>query len=227
MSEIFIFRYISCEGPGYLARYLQRRDHSYRIIKIDRGASIPNSIDSVSGLVFMGGPMSVNDDLPWITPTLELIRAAHARSVPILGHCLGGQLVAKALGAVVDASPQKEIGWHPVRCRTPFPRLEPEVEVFHWHGETFALPTGAQHLFESAVCPNQGFRIGNTLALQFHVEMLADMVPAWAEKYAQEIDRPSATIHSYRQLTRDLDQRIAKLHLVADAIYDVWSESIR
>lgn len=177
------------------------------------------------GLVFMGGPMSVNDDLPWIEPTLDLVRAAHARSVPVLGHCLGGQLVAKALGASVAANPRKEIGWFPVRCRAPFPRLDEKFDAFHWHGETFTLPVGAQHLFESDACPNQGFRIGNTLALQFHVEMLANMVPAWAQKYAGEIAKPTATVQGFDAMTRHLDQHIAELHRVADAIYDVWSES--
>ncbi len=169
--------------------------------------------------------MSVNDSLPWIEPTLELIRAAHARSVPVLGHCLGGQLVAKALGASVSAAPLKEIGWFPVRCRVPFPRLAEKIEVFHWHGETFTLPVGAQHLFESDACPNQGFRIGNTLGLQFHVEMLADMVPMWAKQYAEEIAKPTATVQGFEAITRHLDKRVAKLHRVADAIYDVWSES--
>ncbi len=173
----------------------------------------------------MGGPMSVNDDLPWIEPTLELIRAAHARSVPILGHCLGGQLVATALGASVHANPQNEIGWFPVRSRTSFPSLAEEFEVFHWHGETFTLPAGTQHLFENDACPNQGFRIANTLALQFHVELLADMVPEWAKQYADEIAKPTATVQGYEALTRDLDQRIKKLHRVADAIYGVWSQA--
>ncbi len=168
--------------------------------------------------------MSVNDDLPWIGPTLELIATAHARSVPVLGHCLGGQLVAKALGASVGAGPCKEIGWFPVRCRVPFPPLADKTEVFHWHGETFTLPIEAQHLFESDACPNQGFRVGNTLALQFHVEMLADMVPVWATQYADEIAEPTATIQGFDAMTRNLDLRITNLHRVADAIYDVWSK---
>jgi GMP synthase-like glutamine amidotransferase len=176
-------------------------------------------------LVFMGGPMSVNDDLSWIEPTLDLIRAAHARSVPVLGHCLGGQLIAKALGATVSPNPRKEIGWFPVRCRTPFPGLGGQFEAFHWHGETFSLPAGAQHLFESDTCRNQGFRIGNTLALQFHVEMRADMVPVWAKQYAAEIATPTETVQDIDAITRHLDRRIEKLNRVADAIYDAWSEA--
>jgi GMP synthase-like glutamine amidotransferase len=202
---------------------LQQKDYRFQIIKIDQGASVPNIIDRAQGLVFMGGPMSVNDDLPWITPTLELIRTAHAHSVPILGHCLGGQIIAKALGSSVGANPLKEIGWFPVRCRASFPSLAEEIEVFHWHGETFTLPDGVQHLFESDACHNQGFRVGNTMALQFHAEMLADMVPVWANHYAEEIAKPTATVQGFDAMTRDLDQRIAQLHRVADAIYDVWS----
>lgn len=227
MSNILIFKYVSCEGPGYLGQYLQRHGYGYRIVKIDETASVPNSIAGASGLVFMGGPMSVNDNLPWIGPTLELIRAAHAQSVPVLGHCLGGQLIAKALGASVGTSPVNEIGWFPVRCRAPFPTLPEEIEVFHWHGETFSLPVGAQHLFESDACPNQGFQIANTLALQFHVEMLAEMIPVWAKQYADEIATPTATVQGFDAMALDLEQRIAKLHRVANAIYDVWTKPFR
>ncbi len=114
MKEIAIFRHAASEGPGYLAEFLARRGRPHRLIRIDRHDPLPSSIAGFSALVFMGGPMSVNDDLPWIPPVLESIRRAVAADLPVLGHCLGGQLISKALGGGVTRNPVKEIGWLPV-----------------------------------------------------------------------------------------------------------------
>jgi GMP synthase-like glutamine amidotransferase len=97
MKPVAIFRHIPIEGPGYFATFLDNNHIPWRLIKIDAGEKPPASIDEFSGLVFMGGTMSVNDDLPWIGQELSLIRQAVAADVPVLGHCLGGQLMAKAL----------------------------------------------------------------------------------------------------------------------------------
>src|ERR1700704_5819958 len=111
MKPVAIFRHAATEGPGYFATYLNRHNVSWRLVKIDEGEAFSGRPGEYSGLVFMGGPMSVNDDLPWIAPALALIRAAVAHEVPVLGHCLGGQLIAKALGGEVGRNPVKEIGW--------------------------------------------------------------------------------------------------------------------
>jgi len=105
MKPVAIFRHSPTEGPGYFATYLDSRDLPWRLLEIDRGQAVPTRTENFSGLVFMGGPMSVNDDLPWIAPVLELIRRAVAADVPVLGHCLGGQLMSKArvMESPVDA----------------------------------------------------------------------------------------------------------------------------
>src|SRR5437867_6188778 len=115
MKPVAIFRHFVTEGPGYFATYLDRSGVPWKLIKLDQGEAVPLSSESFRGLVFMGGPMSVNDDLPWIRPVLDLIRDAVARDVPALGHCLGGQLMAKALGGHVAPAPVKEIGWGKVK----------------------------------------------------------------------------------------------------------------
>ncbi|MDH3637341.1 MAG: type 1 glutamine amidotransferase [Gammaproteobacteria bacterium] len=224
MSPILIFRHIACEGPGYLGQYLDRRHLPYRVVKVDSGESIPPSIDRVGGLVFMGGPMSVNDSLPWIDACLELIRVAHDRRLPVLGHCLGSQLIAAALGGTVGANPVKEIGWLPVRRCTGVDHgvLPRQFDAFHWHSETFTLPAGAIHLFKSDACRHQGFQIGNTLALQFHIEIQKDMVGEWADLYANDLRDPGDTVQSRSELTRDLDARITAVNRIADAVYDHW-----
>ena len=101
MKPVAIFRHSPTEGPGYFATYLETHRLPWRLVAVDEGEKVPTRAGHFSGLVFMGGPMSVNDDLPWITPVLDLIRDGVASQVPVLGHCLGGQLMSKALGGSV------------------------------------------------------------------------------------------------------------------------------
>jgi GMP synthase-like glutamine amidotransferase len=180
----------------------------------------------------MGGPMSVNDPLPWIGQELELIRQAQAVDLPVLGHCLGGQLICKALGGDVTRNPVKEIGWHPVRRRNNataqrwLQGLPEETTLFHWHGETFSIPAGAECILESAHCANQAFVLGNTLALQCHVEMLAPMVGEWAQLYRQELESPGPAIQTAAQMAEDLDARIRGAQQVANVLYTRWLQPL-
>src|SRR5262245_55774807 len=111
MKPVAIFRHLAAEGPGHFVTYLTRRNVPWRLVRIDEGEAVPGDPAGFSGLVFMGGPMSANDRLPWIDEILALIRAAVASDVPVLGHCLGAQLMAKALGGEVTRNAVKEIGW--------------------------------------------------------------------------------------------------------------------
>ncbi|MBT8419921.1 MAG: type 1 glutamine amidotransferase, partial [Gammaproteobacteria bacterium] len=113
-KPILVFRHIACEGPGYLGEVLDRKGIPYRLIRVDQGEEIPRLLNNTSALVFMGGPMSANDPLPWIEEEITLIQTAAKKKIPVLGHCLGGQLISKALGGSVTRNPVKEIGWHPV-----------------------------------------------------------------------------------------------------------------
>jgi GMP synthase-like glutamine amidotransferase len=232
VKPIRIFRHVACEGPGYLAELLEERQIPYELVCIDQGEAVPTHIQGVSALVFMGGPMSVNDNLSWIGHELDVIRRAVAQDMPILGHCLGGQLIAKALGAEVSANPVKEIGWLPVQKAA-----TPEAEdwlgditdnnlLFHWHGETFGLPNGAAHILKSKNCLNQGFVTGNTLALQCHVEMTADMVREWSSLYEDELASPSETVQSRQVMTQDLDNKVTMLQGVAKQLYQRWLQPL-
>src|SRR5262245_23378911 len=115
MRPIAIFRYSPSEGPGYFADYLEARGRLWRIVRIDQGEGVPDDPRAFGGLVLMGGPMSVNDDLAWIPPTLGLVHRAVDAGVPCLDHCLNDQLMSKALGNAVTRNPVKEIGWNAVR----------------------------------------------------------------------------------------------------------------
>ena len=228
MRPLTIFRHIACEGPGYLADVLERHAVPWRLVRVDEGEGIPDTLDDSSGLVFMGGPMSVNDPLPWIEQEMRLIRMAQAANFPVLGHCLGGQLISKALGGTISANPVREIGWHSVRkCDTPaaaswLAGLPDETILFHWHGETFSLPEDAELILENDNCTHQAFALGNTLALQCHVEMLTPMVSEWATLYAHELEETGSTVQSAEQMTTDLPARINAAQQFADQLYRRW-----
>jgi len=232
MKPLYIFRHIDCEGPGYLAAVLARHNLPWQLIAIDAGDAVPDSIGHCAGLVFMGGSMSVNDPLPWIGRELDLIRQAQAVDMPVLGHCLGGQLVSKALGGEITRNPVKEIGWHPVRrCADATAQrwlhgLPDAATLFHWHGETFSIPAGAECILASEHCAHQAFAIGNTLALQCHVEMLAPMVGEWAQRYRHELESPGPAVQSTAQMTHDLDARIRGAQQVADMLYERWLQPL-
>ncbi len=234
-KEILIFRHFTSEGPGYFAEFLDQRGIPHRTIKIDQGEPVPESIADIPGLVFMGGPMSVNDSLPWISKVLRLIRQAVAADVPVLGHCLGGQLMSKALGGRVRPNRVKEIGWLPVQ-KVDSPETEkwlngltPQFEAFHWHGETFSLPPGATLLLRSRYCRNQGFVIGKSLALQCHIEMTPDMVRSWARTGANEIAcaSPEPSVRRRAQMLASLTLRAARLNRIADVLYTRWVAGIK
>ena len=181
----------------------------------------------------MGGPMSVNDDLPWIAPVLELIRAGVAADVPVLGHCLGGQLMAKALGGVVTRNAIKEIGWGEVHVQghaeaeSWFHHVRPSFLSFHWHGETFSLPPGSQRVLSNAHCENQAFAIGKHLAMQCHIEMTRETVDSWCATGAREIERStSPAVQVVDAIKFDLERRLADLHRAADGVYECWTRGL-
>jgi GMP synthase-like glutamine amidotransferase len=233
MKPVAIFRHVRSEGPGYFATFLERHSIPWTPIRIDEGDAVPGSIEGFSGLVFMGGPMSVNDPLPWIAPSCALIRAAVAADLPVLGHCLGAQLIAKALGGVVTKNPVKEIGWGPVRVLDNAAAKEwfgqiAGFETFHWHGETFSIPPGAVRLLESPHCANQAYALGNTLGMQCHVEMTEEMVRQWCQDGAAEIaaaDGPA--VQPPQAMLAELAPKVAALNAVADRLYTRWIAGLK
>ncbi|WP_455376288.1 type 1 glutamine amidotransferase [Kaarinaea lacus] len=229
MKPVAIFRHLKCEGPGYFANFLHKHHLDYSLIRIDQDDAIPSSIDDFSALVFMGGPMSVNDDLPWIDKELSLIRSAAENKLPVLGHCLGGQLICKALGGKVSANRVREIGWHPVQkldnpsANKWLSNLPDEFDAFHWHGETFSIPDGATPILKSEFCEHQAFTIDNILALQCHVEMTSEMVMEWAKEYAHELSNPSQSIQSASDMITRIEVKTKALNQTADKLYQQWA----
>lgn len=236
MRPVVVFRFSQIEGPGYLGEYLTQKGILWTQVNVDAGDSVPDDINGFSGLVLMGGPMSVNDDLPWLPPLLKLTRRAVDLDIPVLGHCLGGQLMSRALGGTVGRNPVKEIGWGEVSKvgLAPAPdwlgQLPPTFEVFQWHGETFSIPTGAERLLESAFCANQAFLLNNRhLGLQCHIEMTASMIESWCKVGADEIAQASASpaVQPPAVMQAEMAPRLEKLHQVADILYGKWVQGLK
>jgi GMP synthase-like glutamine amidotransferase len=232
MKPVAIFRHFGTEGPGYFATFLDRRSIPWQLIRIDAGDPVPGDTASFSGLVFMGGPMSVNDDLPWISHSLSLIRAAVTADIPVLGHCLGGQLMAKALGGSVTRNPIKEIGWGEARVLdTPEARDwfgdVSRFPAFHWHGETFSIPDGGVRILDTAYCANQAFAFGKHLALQCHVEMTANAIREWCQAGAAEIaEANSPGVQPAVTILAEIPGKLAAMTQVADRLYARWLDGL-
>jgi len=187
-----VLQHAPFEGLAGIANWLtaQKADVSYSRF-FEKTALPPR--DGFDLLIVMGGPMSVNDEgeHPWLRGEKQFIRDTIARGTPVLGVCLGAQLIASALGARVFRNAQKEIGWHPIEAvptNADVFRFPETLPVFHWHGETFDLPPGAVRLARSAACANQAFQIGRrTLALQFHLEVTPEAVQAFVDHCGDEL----------------------------------------
>lgn len=226
MKPIAIFRHNSGEGPGYFATFLDRHALPWQLICIDAGAQPPPSASAFAGLCFMGGPMSVNDDLPWLPPTFALIRQAVEQGIPVIGHCLGGQLMSKALGGSITRNPVKELGWGEVTVTDPAAQdwlgdLD-RFEAFHWHGETFSIPPGATRILKSAWCENQAFVMGPHLGMQCHVEMTEAMIRLWNKGWADEQATPGPSVQLPDEMVVRLEERIAAMRAAADRLYARW-----
>ena len=233
MKPVGIFRTTPTEGPAYFATYLERRSIPWQIIALDEGEGMPRNIRAYSGVAVMGGPMSANDDLPWIAPLIELLRSAVRHDVPMIGHCLGGQLMSKALGGTVKVNAVREIGWGEVRVADNGVAREwlgdlQAFETFQWHGETFSIPPGGTRILEGEHCANQAFALGKHLGMQCHVEMTPELIQTWIASGAEELaeHRKSPAVQQPAEMQRDVEARLDRLHQVADKLYDRWTVNL-
>ncbi len=171
------FQHVPFEGLGSIGPWLESRGAAVTGTRFFEKCTLP-AVNEVDLLIVMGGPMSVNDESvhPWLKDEKRFIKEAITRDKAVLGVCLGAQLIANAMGARVYPNAEKEIGWFPIH-RVNIPkagdayRFPKQPVVFHWHGETFDLPPGANQLARSEACENQAFQLGrNAIGLQFHLE---------------------------------------------------------
>jgi GMP synthase (glutamine-hydrolysing) len=197
VTKVLVLQHISCEPPGIFEDVLVARGAAITRVELDEGEPIP-PLSGFDALVVMGGPMGAYEDdrYPWIDNELARIAEAVDRRMPVLGVCLGAQLLACATGGKAYAGHGPEVGVLPVRLRAAaaddhlFGALPATIEALQWHGDTFDLPPRAVLLASSDDYPNQAFRIGAAYGIQFHVEVTSSMAQQWAEvpAYADALD---------------------------------------
>lgn len=177
--------------------------------------------------------MSVNDPLPWIPLVLELIRQAVKTGIPVIGHCLGGQLLSKALGGTITRNSTPEIGWGNILvadndCARDWLGNIVSFPGFHWHGDTFSLPKGASPLLSSHFCANQGFAIGPHLGMQCHVEMTEALIRTWNNAWADDTaSREIASVQSTADQLAQMAEHLPQMRAVAQRLYERWLENVR
>ncbi len=190
--SILVVRHEPFEHLGRFAEILKQNNIPFYYKDLGEPMTLgAGALDGCHGVIVMGGPQSANDSLPGLVAELKLIEQAVVREVPVLGICLGAQLIAKALGARVYRNPEKEIGWAPVYFTAAAERdrifggIASPANLFHWHGETFDLPAGAQWLAYSDKCRHQAYRFGrNVYGVQFHPEITPEMIADWSAQPA-------------------------------------------
>jgi GMP synthase-like glutamine amidotransferase len=233
MRPIAIFRFFPTEGPAYFADWLDARGLPWQLVPLDEGAAVPADPRAFAGIGMMGGPMSVNDGLAWTAPLGALLRDAVDAAIPVIGHCLGGQLLAQSLGAPVTRAPVAEIGWLDVSvCDAPARRDwfggRGSFTTFQWHYDAFALPRGATRVLTNAFNVDQAYVIGDRhIGLQCHVEMTHSLVETWLATGAHELPaQTSSAVQSAADIRRDIDARVAALHAIAGDVYTRWVQGL-
>ncbi|MEN6341409.1 MAG: type 1 glutamine amidotransferase [Methanospirillum sp.] len=167
------------ESAGLIDELLRERGYQVRAVRLDETNELPGDLGDAA-LVLMGGSMSANDELvhPWLADEKALVRQAIGADLPVLGVCLGAQVIASALGARVYPSEQ-EVGWRTLAGTSGNPLFPPSFPAFELHGETFDLPAGAVLLATGDRVPHQAFAVGSAVGLQFHLEATEPMIAAW------------------------------------------------
>ena len=230
MNPVLILEHQLPENAAYLATWLEQQGVEYCVVNAGRGDSFPDSIRPYSALAVMGGGMSANDDLASNHQAIQLIVEAMMLDIPVIGHCLGGQLMSRALGAAITVADTPEIGWQPIKyadhsLTQQWFGPDPTDTVIHWHYDTFSVPLGATLLASSPNCANQAWGLGKHLAMQFHIEIDKDKIERWV---AEDDDKWMAarglfeSAQSRQTILNRTADHIGAHQRTADHIYTHW-----
>jgi GMP synthase (glutamine-hydrolysing) len=223
--RVLAFRHVPFESLGLIEPALESRGIAFDYADLYRDGVPPPDISRYDGLIFLGGPMSANDPLPYLRTEMGVIDRAVTAGTPVLGVCLGAQLISKTLGARVYRNAEREIGWFDIHLANGaigdpvFSGLQKCETVFHWHSDTFDLPAGAELLARSDRTERQAFRYGSTCyGIQFHLEVTPQMIVNWCEQ--------DENCGDMRELEAPPDPQFnrMRLHDVARLVFGQWCE---
>jgi GMP synthase (glutamine-hydrolysing) len=229
MPRLLVCQHVAHEILGTLNPLLKSAGFRIRYVNFGRHPDAEPSLEGYNGLVVLGGPMSVNhvERHPHLAAEMRLIEQALQKGLPVLGICLGAQLIAKTLGARVYENDEKEIGWYDV-SPTVMARSDPVTahfrereKLFQWHGDTFDIPEGAVHLASSPLCASQAFRYGpNVYALQFHLEVDEPMIERWltVPMHVKEIESLGGKIDP-QKILHETPAHIQRLKELSDKVF--------
>jgi GMP synthase-like glutamine amidotransferase len=215
---ILIIKHIDIEGPGSIEEFFSNTAWTIQTINLANKEKLPDKLDDIEAIIVLGGPMNVYeaDKYPFLIDEDIFLKKALKKEIPVLGICLGAQILAKACGAKVRKAKEKEIGWYKARL-TPqgltdplFAGLKEEFDCFQWHEDTFDIPEQGRLLATSQTCKNQAFRFGkNAYGLQFHFEVTQDIIQDWTREYKLK-EKALEMIVSYQKLKASFENQAKK-----------------
>jgi GMP synthase (glutamine-hydrolysing) len=216
MMHILVIMHVESEGPGSLGSFLASAGAQVQVARLYAGDRLPEDTSALNAVISMGGPMNVyeEDKYPFLREETSFLHRAVNADMPVLGICLGAQMLAKAAGARVTRSPKEEVGWGLVRLTEAgradllFQGLPQTLEVLQWHGDMFHIPEQATLLADGTDCPHQAFRCRNAFGLQFHVEVTGDILAEW---FAESADR-QRILDRYAQVKQGLEMNAEKMY---------------
>lgn len=234
MLPIAIVQHVANDGPSFFATWCGKQSLPVQVYAMHQGATLPADLSGHSALCILGGPMSANDPLPYFPHLSVLVREAVAADKPLIGHCLGGQLISIALGGTVQASEHAEIGWSTLQATDKALAQEwfgdgPDYVLFQWHGESFSIPPGAQQVLTGPHCRNQAYVLGTLhLGMQFHCEVDAPKVRDWIVEGHQEMaESNSPGVQPPQDVLATLESGIQASQVLASRIYSRWAQGLR
>lgn len=249
-AQVLVLQHLPDDGPGYLGQWLDAQGISWHVFCADAGEAYPQSVAAYKAMAVLGGEWSANDERPSLRHTEALMREADALGVPIIGHCLGGQLMARAFGGQVERAAQPEIGWMQLQTTgsaaarywfgegstagtataTSSPKSMADCSahmVYQWHRDSFvALPPGAELIASSPACAHQAFALGPHLGMQFHIEINAAKIALWmgepGASFPNLVERWPDSVQSLQAMAASTQRCLAGSQALADQIYGSW-----
>jgi GMP synthase (glutamine-hydrolysing) len=230
MTRILVLQHVASEPAGELDPLLRAAGLRIRYVNFARHPHTQVDVRKYSGLVVLGGPMNVDQSshYPHLLHEIEMIREALKRRIPVLGICLGAQLLAAALGADVHPNAVREIGWYPLEVSANatsdplFTHFDTDARVFQWHAYTFTEPTGSVHLASTSSCTNQAFCYGGfAYGLQFHLEVDAALIERWLNlsEHDHELESLGGAVHAQR-VRAETEKYVETSRARARAVFD-------